>query len=128
MLVVPNLAREFDELCDEYAKFDQDGRDIIVLVKLFGDAYDDFSDDTESVVLSTAWQNFLDEHQYQMSMTMAGLVLYLLITYWPQGQKMYPTLPVLEKMLLRDTIQQMSEEIERRSAENSDSVLVTSED
>ena len=115
MRVVPNLVGEFDEICFEYSKVDQAGKDIVALTKLFGDENDAFDEDTDGVDFHLAWSKFLDEHKHQMTIPMVGMVIYLLVTYWPQGQRLFRFLPPLEKMLARDTVAEISDEIERRS-------------
>jgi len=124
MRVVPNLAQEFEDVCAEYlASGDPMGRDIVTLVKMFGDEYDHIrSDGTPDY--RTAWTTFLDEHKHQMVVTpMVGLVLYYLITYWEDGQVLGVQLPTLERMLVRDTVSEISDEIHRRSAANGPAVL-----
>lgn len=122
MKVVSNLSQEFDEVCASYSAHDQQGKDIVTLVKLFGDEYDHLRSETEPDFRG-AWDKFLDEHKHQIIvMPMLGLVLYNLITYWDMGQMLYSSLPTLEKMLVRDTVQDISDEINRRSAVNGNAI------
>lgn len=121
MRVVPNLAAEFEEICAQYSAVDQQGKDIVALVKMFGYEYDHL-DDYSIPDFGGAWRTFLGEHQHQMTVPMTGQVLYLLLTYWSLGQVMYQELPQLEKMLLRDTVQEISDEIQRRSVDNGNAV------
>lgn len=118
MKLLPNMAEEFEEICAEYNAHDQASRDIVTLVKMFGDEYDELTFE-----FGLAWKNFLDEHQHQATVKMLGMVIYLLLTYWEKGRLFFEDLPILEKMLLRDTFQEISEEIERRSAANGDAVI-----
>lgn len=109
------MAAEFEEICAEYNAHDQASKDIVTLTKMFGDEYDELTTD-----FKTAWAFFLNEHQHQATVKMLGMVIYLLLTYWEKGQMLFEELPLLERMLLRDTFQEISEEIERNSAENGD--------
>lgn len=128
MRVAPNLVREFEELSAAYSAVDQQGKDIISLVRLFGDEYD-YLRLEEDPDFGAAWAKFLDEHKHQMTvMPMVGLVLYLIITYWDMGQVLAVKLPTLERMTVRDTQQDISDEIDRRSAESGNAVLVDPED
>jgi hypothetical protein len=122
MRLVPHLSQEFEELCAHYAAVDQEGKDIVSLVKLFGDTYDHLrsEEDPDFVV---AWETFLNEHKHQVTvMPMLGLVLHILVAYWDMGPMLYEALPTLEKMVLRDTIQEISDEIDRRSEVNGNAV------
>jgi hypothetical protein len=118
MRVIPNLAQEFEEICAEYNAHDQASKDIVTLVKMFGNEYDDLTSEFEK-----PWADFLEDHQHQATVKMIGMVIYLLLTYWENGQLLFGDLPLLEKMLLRDTFQDISDEIERRSAANGDAVI-----
>lgn len=123
MRVVPNLKQEFEEVCAHYEGYGPVGKDIVTLVKLFGDKYDHIRGDGIPD-FAAAWAEFLDEHSHEMIVSpMTGLVLYNLLTYWQDGQLMAEQLPVLERMLIRDTASDISEEIERRSAANGDATL-----
>lgn len=122
MRVVPNLAGEFAEMCASYSALDQQGKDIVTLINMFGDEYDDLPSESEE--LTMAWFRFLDEHKHQVSvMPMVGLVLYHLVTYWDKGQLLFEALPTLEKMVIRDTVQEISQEIDRRSEANGNLVV-----
>lgn len=124
MRVVRNLAGEFEELCASYAAVDQQGKDIVTLVKMFGDKYDHVRSDGIPD-FRAAWAEFLDEHKHQVNaMPQVGLILYVLITYWEDGQLLAVQLPTLERMLVRDTISDISDEIDRRSAANGNMVVV----
>ena len=116
MELVPNLAGEFEEICAEYAAHDQEGADIIALVKLF-DGY------VGDEPYEATWKKFLSKHAHQMTVPMVGQVMYLLVTYWAYGHKLYECFPPLEKILLRDTVQDISEEIQRKSEANGDLVI-----
>jgi hypothetical protein len=94
---------------------------------LFGDEYDEFDDETDALDFKMAWEKFLGEHQHQVTSNMVGLIIHLLVTYWQQGHQFFKSLPPLEKILARDTVQEISEEIDRRSAANGDAVLVVPE-
>ncbi len=122
MKLVPNLAQEFEEVCDHYNNSsDPAGKDIVALIKLFGDAHDDTPPGAE---LRAAWDAFLEEHKHQISVTpMCGLIIHVLITYWQSGHALFESLPPLERMLLRDTVMEISEEIDRQSAANSNLVI-----
>jgi len=124
MRLVPNLAQEFEDICQDYlASGDPIGKDIVTLVKMFGEEYDHIRSDGIPD-FGVAWVKFLEEHKHQMVVSpMVGLVLYYLITYWEDGQLLGVQLPTLERMLLRDTVSEISEEIERRSAANGPAVL-----
>jgi hypothetical protein len=126
MRLVPNLSGEFEELCESYAAVDQQGKDIVTLVKMFGDEYDylRFEVAPEFVM---AWEAFLEEHKHQVTVPMVGLILYVLITYWDMGPLLATQLPTLERILIRDTVQDISDEIDRRSAANGNAVLVVPE-
>lgn len=124
MRVVSNLVHEFEEIKTEYSNFDQQGQDIATLVVMFGDEYDYFDEDTDSLDFKMAWEKFLGEHSHQVNSNMVGLIIHLLVTYWQQGHQFFKALPPLEKILARDTVQEISEEIDRRSAANGDAVLV----
>ena len=116
MRLVPNLAAEFEEVCAQYdVSPDPLAKDVITLVKMFGDQ----NDDNDS--LKSAWLEFLEEHKHQVTITMVGMILYLLITYWEKGQVLGVNLPTLERILVRDTVQQISDEIDRKSAANGNS-------
>lgn len=120
MRVVSSLIGEFEELCAEYSAVDQQGKDIVTLVRLFGDENDHLreQEDPDFVV---AWEKFLGEHKHQITvMPQVGLILYVLVTYWDMGQMLAESLPTLERMALRDTVQEISEEIDRRSAASGD--------
>jgi hypothetical protein len=115
MRVVTNLAGEFEDVCENYEAHGPQGRDMVTLIKKFGDEYDHLrsEEDPDFVV---AWETFLQEHQHQMIVhPMTGLILYNLITYWDMGQMFYTALPTLEKMLVRDTVMEISDEIDRKS-------------
>jgi hypothetical protein len=115
MRVILNLAQEFEDVCAHYQDSGPSGKDIVTLVKLFGDKYDHISSDNISD-FSSAWTEFLDEHKHQMTVyPMTGLVLYNLITYWDMGQMLFQALPALEKILVRDIVQDISDEINFRS-------------
>jgi hypothetical protein len=121
--LVPNLADEFGQLSAEYDSVDQQGKDMIALVKMFGDEYDHLRREEEPD-FGGAWTKFLDEHKHQLNVApMTGLVLYFLITYWDMGPMLYDALPTLEKMLIRDTVQEISAEINRRSAQYGNAVI-----
>lgn len=124
MRLVPNLAQEFEDICSDYlASGDPIGRDMVTLVKMFGDEYDYVRSDGIAD-FRYSWTEFLEAHKHQMVVTpMVGLVLYYLITYWEDGQLLWAQLPTLERMLVRDTVSQISDEIERRSAANGPAVL-----
>lgn len=116
MRIVPNLEREFEELCVEYSAHDEQGRDIVFLVKEFAENCDDTRPRLETDLdYSVAWREFLEEHKHQVTSQMIGMIIYTLMTYWDMGRVLYDALPPLEKILLRDTVQEISEEIERRS-------------
>lgn len=121
MKVVPNLVGEFEELCAAYSAHDEQGKDIVILVKMFGDANDNLH---TSGSLKISWTRFLEEHHRQLTMAMTGQVLYVLITYWHLGHQLFESLPILEKMLVMDTVQEISEEIDRKSAANGSPVVV----
>lgn len=125
MRVVANLAQEFEEMCQDYlASGDPVGRDIAILVRKFGDDADQAGPDD----YGAAWAKFLEEHKHQMIVSpMTGLVLHLIITYWENGQALALQLPTLERMLVRDTISDISDEIKRRSEANGNAVLVADE-
>ena len=127
MRVVPNLVREFENIKTEYSKFDQQGQDIATLVVMFADEYDEFDEDTDALYFKMAWEKFLGEHSHQVTSNMAGLIIHLLVQYWQHGHQFYKALPPLEKILARETVQDISEEIKRRSAANGDAVLVVPE-
>lgn len=123
MRLVPHLSQEFEELCAHYAAVDQEGKDIVSLVKLFGEEYDHVRSEKDPDYV-VAWETFLNQHKHQVTvMPMLGLVLHILVTYWEDGHLLYETLPTLEKMVLRDTIQEISDEIERGSEANGNAVL-----
>lgn len=124
MRLVPSLAQEFEEMCEHYStSSDPAGKDIVILVKMFGDQYDHLRSETEPDFRG-AWEKFLDEHKSQISVSpMAGLILYILVTYWDMGPMFWLGLPTLERMLVRDTIQEISEEINRRSVANGNAVV-----
>lgn len=124
MRVVPSLAAEFEEMCEQYSNApDPAGKDIVILVKMFGDENDRLRLEVEPD-FRAAWDKFLDEHKHQITVSpMLGLILHILVTYWDMGQLLFPQLPTLEKMLLRDIVQEISEEIQRRSAANGNAVL-----
>lgn len=124
MKVVPNLVGEFEELCAEYSAHGDQGKDIVILVKMFGEANDNLH---TLGGLKMNWVKFLEEHHRQMTMPMTGMILYVLVTYWHLGQKLFEALPTLEKMLLRDTVQEISEEIDRKSAANGNAVVAASD-
>ncbi|HEY6020518.1 MAG TPA: hypothetical protein VIY48_11715 [Candidatus Paceibacterota bacterium] len=113
MRVIPNLEHEFIEICEEYSKVDQSGKDIITLVKMFAEANEDIT--PKGLPLDVAWHDFLNEHARQVTAPMVEQILYLLLTYWEVGQTFFAFLPPLEKILLREVIFKMSEEIQRRS-------------
>ncbi len=117
MRVIPNKAQEFDQLCDEYSEHDEQGRDIVILVKMFAEDCDSLKLTTD-LDYSVAWRHFLEEHQHQVTSAMVGMIIYVLMTYWDKGIVLFDALPPMEKILLKDTVQDISEEIERRSAEN----------
>lgn len=123
MRVIPNMAEEFEEICAEYNAHSPSGRDIVTLTKMFMDKHDYFEKGVQNSEYSHAWDILLKEHMNQASIQMVGMVLYLLVTYWQYGQRLYENLPALEKMLLRDTVQEISEEIQLRSAANGDAVI-----
>ena len=125
MRVVANLAQEFEEMCQDYlASGDPIGRDIAVLVRKFGDD----ADQVEPDGYGAAWAKFLEEHKHQMIVSpMTGLILHFIITYWEGGQVLALQLPTLERMLVRDTISDISDEINRRSEANGNAVLVADE-
>jgi len=125
--IIANLIGEFTELSGEYIKSGPQGADLIKLVTIFGDANDEFDDDTDALYFKAAWERFLEEHKRNVTVEMVGVVIYLLVTYWPQGQKLHESLPMLEKILVWEIMQEGSEEIRRRSEENSDSVLAVPE-
>lgn len=116
MNLVPNLASEFEEICVEYTKHDQEGADIITLVKLF----DEYVGDEEYAV---TWKRFLSKHAHQVTAPMVGQIMYLLVTYWAHGHELFEGFPPLEKILLRDTVQEISDEVHRRSEANGDLVI-----
>ena len=121
MRLVPNLAREFENVCAEYEAKGPMGVDLVALVKMFGDNYDHVRANGN---FAAAWAEFLDEHKHQLIVTpMTGLLLYNLVTYWEDGQMFAVQLPTLERMLIRDTVSDISEEIDRRSAENGNLVI-----
>lgn len=125
MRLVTNLAQEFEEMCGHYnTSSDPAGKDIVILVNMFGDEYDHLTHESDVASFSRAWEKFLDEHKHQISVTpMCGLILHVLITYWELGHELWEGLPTLEKMLVRDTVAEISEEIDRQSAANSNLVL-----
>ena len=116
MRLVPGLAGEFEELCAEYSAVDQQGRDIVTLVKMFCESHDHFEGGVQNRDYVNAWEAFLSDHKHQVTVPMVGQIIYLLVTYWANGQRLYENLPHLEKILLRDTVQEISDEINRRSA------------
>lgn len=113
MRVVLNLEQEFIEVCERYSNVDQSGKDIVTLVKMFAEANEDIT--VKSPPLDVAWKDFLHNHQMQVTEPMVEQILYLLLTYWEVGQTFFAYLPPLEKILLREVIFKMSEEIQRRS-------------
>lgn len=115
MILVSNLTQEFEELCTEYSAHDVQGRDIIFLVKEFAD-HCEHREMEMSFDYRDAWRGFLEEHGHQVTVQMIGMTIYVLMTYWDKGRELYEALPPLEKILLRDTVQEISDEIERRSA------------
>lgn len=124
-----HLVREYDELSAHYRAANEQGRDVVSLAEMFVDEYGYLEAGGDKTDFELAWRDFLGLHQHQMIVhpTMAGLVIYLLVNYWDQGEKLYEALPTLEKMLLRDTVQMMSDEINRRSAENGDGLVSSTE-
>lgn len=126
MRIIASLEAEFIDVCFEYPKRPY-GQDIITLVTKFADEYDYFDEDTDNLMIRMAWGQFLDEHQHQMTIPMVGMVIYLLLTYWPEGQRMFQALPTLEKMLLRDTFSEISDEIDKQSAANGDMLITPGE-
>lgn len=127
MRLVSSLAQEFGEVCAHYEGYGPAGKDIVTLVKLFGDTYDHIRGD-DIPDFAAAWAEFLGEHSHEMIVSpMTGLVLYNLLTYWEDGQLMAVQLPTLERMLIRDTTSDISEEINRRSEANGSAVLVVPE-
>lgn len=120
MRVIANLAAEFEEICTEYSNAGESGKDIITLLGLFCNEYDDCDDDTDPLYYKTYWQSFVEEHQHQLTSNMIGMIIYLIVSYWPQGQAFFTALPITDKMLYRETVSDISAEIQRRSAENSD--------
>lgn len=124
MRLVTNLANEFEELCEAYRLTPQ-GKDIVTLTIMFGQENDHLHDEEEPD-FAGAWAKFLEEHKHQMTVSpMVGLLLYLLITYWDLGTQLALKLPTLERMLVRDTVQEISDEIHRKA--NGNAVLVEPE-
>ena len=127
MRVISNLAGEFELLCADYINGGVEGKDLVALVMIFGDEYDHLGEDDSEFEFTKAWTKFLGEHKHQVTVQMVGLLLNTLVTYWPPGEKLYAALPVLEKILLRETIQNISDYIAWRSAENGNQVLTVPE-
>ena len=115
MKISPNLEHEFEELCAEYSSHDSQGRDIVFLVKEFGDRHHGLSHEP-GPHFAEAWSLFLEEHKHHVTVGMVGMILYVLVTYWDMGASLFESLPPLEKILLRDSVQDISDEIQRRSA------------
>lgn len=124
MRVIPNLGLEFEELCIEYSAHSPSGQDMITLVRKFMSEHDHFDNGVSNGEYSHSWDVLLKEHMNQMTVQMVGMVIYLLTTYWAYGARLYENLPPLEKILLRDTVQEISDEIERRSAVSGNEVDV----
>lgn len=124
MKLVSNLAAEFEELCAYYSAHDEQGKDIVTLVRMFGDEHDHLQSEMDPDFVA-AWEKFLVDHQHQMTVIMTGMVLYVLTNYWHLGQDLFESLPTLEKMLVRDTVQDISDEIARRSEANRNALLVS---
>lgn len=116
MRVIANLAQEFDEMMASYTTMGGgEGKDMVILVNLFGDRYDHIRGDGIPD-FGAAWAEFLDEHKHQMTVwPMTALILNILVTYWEDGQLLFQGLPHLEKMLVRDIVMEISEEQKRRS-------------
>lgn len=128
MRVVPGREREFEQLCEHYVSADDPaGKDIVTLVQMFAEE-NDFLRSEDEADFRGAWEVFLGNHKNEVSVVPTlGLILYVLVTYWDMGQLLAVSLPTCERMLIRDTIAEMSREIDRRSAENGDAVYVISE-
>lgn len=114
MRLAPNLAQEFEEICAEYEAVDQQGRDMVALIKAFGDEYDHLRSESNPD-FQGAWEEFLEEHKSQVTSAMVGMILYMLIMYWDLGSMLGDQISIMERILVRDTVQDISEEIERRS-------------
>lgn len=118
MRVIANLAAEFQEIYTRYTDSGAEGSDLVVLTTMFGDEYDHFDDDTDYLDFRMAWEKFLGEHKSKVTVQMVGMIIYLLVTYWPQGQRLHQSMAPLEKILAWEIIQEISEEIKRQSGEN----------
>lgn len=106
-------------MCDDYDAAGPTGKDLVILIKMFGTENDHLRSENDPDYRG-AWERFLDEHSHQMTTfptPMVGLALYVLINYWDLGSLLYESLPTLEKMMIRDTLLDMSETIKARSVD-----------
>lgn len=119
MRIRPGLEHEFLEVMASYRNVgDLQGMDIARLVEMFCEEFDHLREEEEPD-FGEAWKMFLEEHKNHVNaMPMVGLILYNVITYWEMGPLLGAQLPTLERIVLRDTIQDIADEIDRRSAES----------
>lgn len=127
MRIRPGLEAEFEEMCENYSNANEQGKDLVVLIKMFGDQFDYMRGEVEPN-FAEAWSMFLEEHKHQVNVQpMVGLMLYVLVSYWDMGPLLGSQLPTLERILLRDTVQDISDEIKRRSEEFGNAVVPAAE-
>lgn len=117
MKLVPQLAEEFEGVCAHYSQ-DPRGRDVVHLAKKFMEQYEHFDQGVSNAEYTHAWDVFLSDHTNIITVQQVGVVIYVLLTYWVHGQRLFENMPRLEKMLLRDTWFEMQDEMERQSALN----------
>lgn len=122
MKVKKGFEEEWAEVSSKYAAQDAQGADIISLVNSFAGKIDAAQEAGEQWEFRTLvnWLDFMRDNGHMLTVDMTKNVMYLLVTYWVWGEELYEHLPPFEKLALTELVYEFSEEIKRRSAENSD--------
>lgn len=116
MRVKKNFEDEWAEVSRNVSAKDVRGRDVIALVGRFADKVEKTQETvTDDGVLLDCWNDFVNANTRSMTVDMYQNLMYLLVTYWSQGEDLWPVLHPFEKLALTELVYEFSEEIKKRS-------------